>query len=91
MSPIRFLATRVLLYGMIILLLVACSAVSSGPKPVTSKSTQQATRPASSFRTQLKSADDKFLIQLSITPNRLGINKFVVSGLTKSILNFFWS
>jgi hypothetical protein len=40
---------------------------------------QQTTRPASSFLTQLKSADDKFLIQLSITPNHLGINKFVVN------------
>jgi hypothetical protein len=39
MTPVRFLAKKVLLYGMMGMLLVACSAVSNGPKSVTSMGT----------------------------------------------------
>ena len=70
-------AQMIWLLGMVSVMLVACGTTSVGPKP-TGESTVKGTPPAF-LHTTLKTSDGKVLIQLSITPNRLGVNTFVVN------------
>jgi len=57
-----------LLIGTVVLL-AACSTAGSKPSPPTA---------TAAFHTTLKTTDGQFLVQFSVTPNRLGLNVFTV-------------
>jgi copper transport protein len=57
-----------LLVGTVVLL-AACSTAGSTPSPPTE---------AAAFHTTLKTTDGQFVVQFSVTPNRLGLNVFTV-------------
>jgi copper transport protein len=52
-----------------VVLLAACSATGSTPSTPTE---------TAAFHSTLKTSDGQFVIQLSVTPNRLGLNNFTV-------------
>jgi copper transport protein len=71
MTLIHRLSTRMgslLLIG-IVVLFAACSSAGSTPSPPTE---------APAFHTTLKTTDGQFVVQFSVTPNRLGLNVFTV-------------
>ena len=71
MTLIHRLSIRVgslLLIG-IVVLLAACSTAGRTPSPATA---------TAAFHTTLKTTDGQFLVQFSVTPNRLGLNVFTV-------------
>jgi hypothetical protein len=71
MTLIHRLSTPVgslLLIG-IVVLLAACSTAGSTPSPPTA---------TAAFHTTLKTTDGQFVVQFSVTPNRLGLNVFTV-------------
>jgi copper transport protein len=53
----------------IVVLLAACSTTGSVPSTPTV---------TAAFHSTLKTTDGQFVIQLSVTPNRLGLNNFIV-------------
>ena len=57
-----------LLIGTVVML-AACGTASSATAPPTA---------AAAFHTTLKTTDGQFVVQLSVTPNRLGLNVFTV-------------
>ena len=71
MTLIHCLSTRVaslLLIGTVVLL-AACSTAGSATAPPTA---------TAAFHTTLKTRDGQFVVQFSVTPNRLGLNVFNV-------------
>ncbi len=52
-----------------VVLLAACSAAGSTPSAPTE---------VAAYHTTLKTTDDQFVVQFSVTPNRLGLNVFTV-------------
>ena len=71
MSSIHRLAIRVgsLILLIPVVLLAACS---------TTGSTASVPTEAAAFHTTAKTTDDQFVVQLTVTPNRLGLNHFIV-------------
>lgn len=77
-------ASMVLTLGLVGVLLAACGRAVSTATPSTRKT-------VSSFQTTLKTSDGILVLQLSITPNRLGKNAFLVdvksAGSGKPVTN----
>ena len=72
MTLIHRLSTRVgslLLIGTVVLLAACTSTTGSTPSPPTA---------TAAFHTTLKTTDGQFVVQFSVTPNRLGLNVFTV-------------
>lgn len=72
-------ARLILLLGIVAGLLTACGPASTtSPAAEKSQATPSARATPSSLHTALKTSDDKVQIQFSVTPNRLGTNKFLL-------------
>lgn len=60
------------------IVLAACSSTSAAPPGAQSSVAPSASPTPSFFQTNTRTSDGKFLVQLTITPNRFGPNLFII-------------